>query len=326
MRIKKLSFCDYSKIKDLIPYLGSVDSFGALKTSLNLPCSILMDILPQKYMFKEESFILTDGEDVLGLITVEPTLGNPYKVNISRLVFKQDYYITGKQLVEYIVAKYGAKGAHSFTVYVDISHDELCALFVDGCGFRQCSYENLWKIDNFIPETNNFAHFRPALDSDAKEIAHLYNVELNTLYRPSMERIPHEYVSPTFEGFSNVYKNRYVLEDCDKIIAYLSLTTVDNMNFIVDLSLNDGYEFNYDEIINFALKEISRRKSVFTAFIKHRQYAKNADKFEEYLHNRNLNCVQTQCVFVKDFYRPVKETESVLKVFSLSENKILTNS
>lgn len=326
MRIKRLSFFDYSKIKELIPYLGSVDSFGALKTSFNLPSSLFMDLLPQKYMFKEESFVLTDGDDLLGLITVEPTLGNPYKVNISRLVFKQDFYITGKQLVEYVVAKYGARGAHAFTVYVDISHDELCSLFVDGCGFRQCSYENLWKLDTFSPDTKNVARFRPAQNSDARDIAHLYNLELNTLYRPSMERIPHEFIEPVFDGFNNVYKNRYVLEDCDKIIAYLSITTVDNMNFIIDLSLNDGYDFDYDEVINFALSEISRRKNSFTAFIKHRQYAKNADKFEEYLHKRNLNCVQTQCVFVKDFYRPIKETESVLKVFSLSENKILTNS
>ena len=325
MRIKKLSCFDYPKIKDMIPYLGSFDNVGSLKTALNVPTGFIMDILPQKYMFFDESYILSENDDILGLITVEPTLGNPYKINISRLIFKQDFYNVGKQLVEYVIAKYGAKGARAFTVYVDISHEELCALFVDGCGFRQCSYENLWKIDNFVPETQNYAKFRSAQNSDAKEIAHPYNIELNTLYRPSMERIPHEYMELTFEGLSSVYKNRYVLEDCDKVIAYLSLTTLDNMNFIIDLSLSDGYEFNYDEIINFALKEISRRKNSYTAFIKHRQYAKNADKFEEYLHKRKLNCVQTQCVFVKDFYRPIKETAGVLKVFTFNENQIFTN-
>ena len=77
--------------------------------------------------------------------------------------------------------------------------------------------------------------------------------------------------------------------------------------------------------MNFALKEISKRKSRFTAFVNHRQYAKNADRFEEYLHNRKLNCVQTMCVFVKDFYKPIKQTESVLEVFSLGENRIVTN-
>lgn len=325
MRIKKLSYLDYPKIKKLIPYLGSNDGGSSVSALLELPSGILNDILPQKYMFKEESYMLSDGDEILGMITVEPTAGNPYKINISRLVFKQDYYDIGKQLVDFVIAKYGAKGAHAFTVFVDISHDELCTLFVDGCGFRQCAYENLWKLDNFTPESKNISPFRPCQNTDAKEIAHLYNSELNTLYRPSMERIPHEYYDNIFAGFNFCYKNRYVLVDNERIIAYLSITTVDNMNFIIDISTNDGYHFDYDEIINFALKEISRRKSKFTAFIKHRQYAKNADSFEEYLHKRNLNCIQTQCVFVKDFYRPIKETESVLKAFSLGENRIVTN-
>ena len=161
-----------------------------------------------------------------------------------------------------------------------------------------------------------------AQDDDAKAIAKLYNAELNTLYKPSMERIPQEYKEIILHGFSATYKNRYVLEDGGKIIAYLSITTVDNLNFIIDLSLNDGYQFNYDEIINFALSEISERKNQFTAFLKHRQYAKNADKFEEYLHSRNLNCIQTQCVFVKDFYKPIMETEGTLKIFLFDENVV----
>ena len=123
-------------------------------------------------------------------------------------------------------------------------------------------------------------------------------------------------------GFNAQYKNRYVLQEYDRIIAYLSITTLDNMNFIIDLSLCEGYQFDYDEIINFALSEISRRKTKFTAFLKHRQYAKNADKFEEYLHSRNLNCVQTQCVFVKDFYKPIKESEGTLKIFLFDENVV----
>ena len=170
MRIKKLSYLDYPKIKKLIPYLGSNDGGSSVSALLELPSGILNDILPQKYMFKEESYMFSDGDEILGMITVEPTAGNPYKINISRLVFKQDYYDIGKQLVDFVIAKYGAKGAHAFTVFVDISHDELCTLFVDGCGFRQCAYENLWKLDNFTPESKNISPFRPCQNTDAKEI------------------------------------------------------------------------------------------------------------------------------------------------------------
>ena len=324
VRIRKLSCFDYPKIKKLIPYLGSNADGKFLKAIFEMPLDFFNGHIPLKYRFRSESFILLDNDEILGMVTVEPTLGNPYKINITRLIFKNNFYDIGKQLIDYIVAKYGARGAHSFIVYVDQSHDELCSLFVKGCGFRQCSYENLWKLDNFKPETDIATQFRACQDSDSKAVARLYNSELNTLYKPSMERIPQEYKEIVLHGFNSQYKNRYVLEECDKVIAYLSITTSDNMNFVIDLSLSDGYQFNYDEIINFALSEISRRKSNFTAFLKHRQYAKNADKFEEYLHSRNLNCVQTQCVLVKDFYKPIKETEGVLKVFSFGEN-ILTN-
>lgn len=320
MRIRKLYCFDYDKIKKMISYLGSNEEDRFAKFLMNEPAGFLNNLLPLKYKFKSESYILLEDDEILGLITIMPTPGNPYKINITRLIFKQDFYNIGKQLIEFIIAKFGAKGATSFTVYVDESHDELCALFTQGCGFRQCAYENLWKLDNFQPQTSRCAQFRPCQNNDAQAVAELYNGELNNLYKPSMERIPKEYTEPLFAGFNNSYKNRYVLESDEKLIAYLSITTVDNMNFIIDISTNDWFQFDYDEIINFALSEISRRKSRYTAFLKHRQYAKNADKLEEYLHSRNLNCIQTQCVFVKDFYKPVKETESALKVFLFDRN------
>ena len=320
MRIRRLSCFDYPKIKKMISYLGSREIFSFSKALMMEPSVLVNAMLPLKYKFQSESYILLEDDEILGIITIAPMQGNPYKINIVRLVFKQDYYSIGKQLIEFVVAKYGAKGAHSFYVYVDESHDELCTLFVDGCGFRQCSYENLWKLDNFKPKTDDIAPFRPAQNSDAKAIAHLYNSELNTLYRPSMERIPQEYTENVFAGYNLFYKNRYVLEDGEKVIAYLSISTVDNFNFILDISKSDGYNIDPDTIINYAFSEISRRKTKFMVFLKHRQYAKNADKLEEYLHSRNLHCIQTQCVFVKDFYRPVKQAESVLKVFLFDEN------
>ena len=320
--IRRLNCFDAPKIKKMIEYLGSDEKFSRDITAEAF--LMLQTVLPLKYKFLPESYILLDNDEILGLITVVPTSGNPYKLNITRLVFKQNMYDIGKQLVEFVIARYGAKGAVSFRVTVDQSHDELLELFMQGCGFRQCSYENLWKLDNFKAQTNVKAPFRCCQNSDAKYIARLYNMELKNLYKPSMERIYTEYKEPIFAGFSNYYKNRYVLEDADekRIIAYLSITTSDNFNFIIDMSLNDGYNLSYDEIINFALSEICARKTRFCAFLKHRQYTINADNLEKYLHERNLTCIQTQCVLVKDFYKTVKQSENVLQVFLLGENNL----
>ena len=117
------------------------------------------------------------------------------------------------------------------------------------------------------------------------------------------------------------YKNRYVLEEpsTDRIIGYLSITTVDNFNFILDMSLNDAYGISYDEILNFALGEIKTRKNNYCVFLKHRQYTNYADDMEKYLHERNLNCIQTQCVLIKDFYKQIKQPEKALQLFQFGE-------
>lgn len=326
-RIKRLTCFDLPKINKMIEYLGNGDSSKFQHELHNEALIAINGLVPLKYKFLPESYILSDKKEILGLITIVPTRGNPYKINITKLIFQKDYYDVGKQLVEFVIARYGAKGAVSFCVTVDQSHDELLNLFSTGCGFRQCSFENLWKLDGFLPVTEQKASFRYCQNSDASAVARLYNSELNALYKPSMERIKQEYKEPLFAGFVNFYKNRYVLEDPmrHKIIAYMSITTNDHQNFIIDISTNDGYQILYDEVINFALSEISRRKTNFFAFVKHRQYTKTADNFEKYLHERNLNCIQTKAVLIKDFYRPVKQQENVLQVFLLGENKVSVN-
>lgn len=317
--IRRLTCFDAPKIKKMVSYLGNEEKLS--RTISKDACSLMHGVLPLKYKFMPESYILLKDDEILGLITIIPTNGNPYKINITKLIFKQNMYDVGRQLVEFVIARYGAKGAVSFIVTVEQSHDELLDLFLNGCGFRQCSYENLWKLDNFTPIQNSKALFRHCQNSDAKYVARLYNAELKNLYRPSLERIKSEYTEPLFAGFSNGYKNRYVLEEPEKnrIIAYLSISTNDNYNFIIDMSLNDAYNISYDEVINFALSEISNRKTKFCAFLKHRQYTKNADKLEKYLHERNLNCIQTQCVLIKDYYKQIKQTDNALQIFQFGE-------
>ena len=326
-RIRRLSCLDIPKIRKMIEYLDNneYDKFtGDLR---NEAFTMLHTMLPLKYKFLPESYVLCDDKEILGLITVVPTMGNPYKINISRLIFGNNYYEAGQQLVEFVIARYGARGAVSFCVMVDESHEELLQLFSQGCGFRHCASESLWKIENFQSGDIHPANFRPCQNSDAKQVSRLFNGELKSLFRPSLERDKNEYKTPFFEGFTNFYKNRYVLEEPQKkrIIAYLSITTNDNLNFIIDISTNDGYNLSYDEILCFALKEISARKSSFYAFVKQKKYTKTSDAFEEYLKNHGFNCIQTQHVLIKDFYKPVKQTENALQVFLFGENRVSAN-
>ena len=326
--IRRLNCFDAPKIKKMISYLTNEDGEKFSRALSKDALLVLHNLLPLKYKFLPASYILLDQKEILGLITVIPTRGNPYKINISRLIFQQNMYDVGKRLVEFVIARLGAKGASSFIVTVDQCHDELLNLFMQGCGFRQCSYENLWKLDNFKPATDVKANFRYCQNSDAKQVAHLYNNELNNLYKPSLERIPDEYKEPVFAGLTNFYKNRYVLEDPSKkrIIGYLSITTSDNTNFIIDFMTNDGYEISYDDILKYAISEISRRRTIFYPFVKQKNYTRTAEKLGEYLRNKNYSAIQNQIILVKHFYKPVKTPENALQVFIFGENSgILTN-
>ncbi len=326
-RIKRLNCFDIPKIRKMTEYLGADDSDKFTKDLQNEVVRVLHSHFPLKYKFLPESYVLLEKNEILGLITISPTIGNPYKIIITRLIFQNNLYDVGRQLVEFVIAKYGAMGAVSFSVTVDNSHEELFDLFMNGCGFRHCSCENLWKIENFDASQYNPLPFRVCQNSDAKRVSELYNSELNGLYKPALLRIKSEFKEPFFEGITNFYKNRYVLEESahKKIIAYLSVTTTDNLNFILDLTTNNGYQISYDEVLSFALKEISSRKSKYYVFFKQKKYTNTSEHFEEYLHSRGFNCIQTQNVLVKDFYKPVKQAENVLQVFLFGEQGVASN-
>ncbi len=320
--IRRLTCFDYPKLKKLISYLCTDDNDKLAKSLMEEPVGIINAVLPLYLKFKSESFILVDGKEILGLITTIRTAGNPYKINITRLIFKENLYDIGKQLVNFVVKKFGQKGATSFTVTIDECHDELFNLFINECGFRQCASETLWKVDNPNPQKPNL-HWRYAQDSDADKIADLYNSELINIYRPSLVRYAKEFRSPFFGGFTDYYKTRFVIDESDKIIAYGSVTTSDNLNYILDITTNSGYEVNYGDMINLMLCEISGKKKTFYPVVKQKKYIKNTENLENWLRTNNYTPIQTQQILVKDFYRPVKEEAPAgWKVFILGENEV----
>ena len=107
-------------------------------------------------------------------------------------------------------------------VTIDECHDELSNLFINGCGFRQCASETLWKMDYPTPEQPDI-NWRYAINSDAKKIAQLYNSELVNIYKPSLTRHQKEFQEPFFHGLKDFYKTRFIIENEKDILGYFSL-------------------------------------------------------------------------------------------------------
>jgi hypothetical protein len=209
-------------------------------------------------------------------------------------------------------------------VTIDECHDELANLFINGCGFRQCASETLWKIDKPVPQKSKL-HWRYAQSSDAKQIAQLYNSELINIYKPSLERTKEEFKESFFGGLSEVYKNRYVIENDEKIIGYFSITTSDNLNYILDMTLNSGYGLDYEQVINIMLCEIAGKRRAFYPLIKQKNYVKNSDSLKEYLNSKSYNPIQTQQILVKEYYKPIKVESDSWAVNVVIDNRVTSS-
>lgn len=320
VRIRKASYFDKFKLKKMISFLSSDAINYYTKGFMNFPLNIIHDLLPLKIKFLPESYVIEEKKDIIGMVTISPTWGNPLKLEISRLFLEQHYFNAGKQLIDFVISKYGAKGAAGFVAKIDDSYDELLHLFVDGCGFRQCSSEQLWKMDmiRFSKTENTF--FRPFKSSDAQAVAMLFNDSLITHFKYSVSRTKNEYLEPFFKGL-NDYKFKYAVEDEElkTIKAYLSITTSDNLNYILDVTTSQWHDCSWDDILNFAVNQISRRQKEFYLFVKVRKYTTAAEKFEQYLNEKGFKCVQNQVVLVKDFYKIIKESQPLQRVVLFNE-------
>ncbi len=320
-RIRKVGYFDKYRLKKMISFLSSDAINNYTKVFMHFPFNIIHDLLPLSLKFMPESFVLAEDNDIIGAITVSPNEGNPFKLNISRLFLEQNYFNVGKQLIEFIIAKYGAKGAEEFISKIDDSNTELLDLFTEGCGFRQCSCEQLWKMETMRFTKTDSTFFRPFKNSDAQAIAMIFNDSINSHFKHSLSKTKNEYKDPLFQGLNNSYNFKYVVEDPNlkTIHAYFSLTTTDNFNYILDITDSNWYECSLDDIFEFAINQITKRKKDFCLFVRLKKYSIKAENFEKYLIEKGFHCVQNQLLLVKDFYKLIKEPELTRKILLFNE-------
>lgn len=322
-RIRKLRYFDKNKLKKMISFLSTDAISHYTQVFMNFPFNILHSFLPLKYKFLPESHVLVENKELIGMITASPCVGNPFRLHINRLFLERNYFDAGKQLVEFLVAHYGAKGATTFIVAVDNSYTELLTLFTEGCGFRQCSSEQLYKVDSSDFQKTSNIFIRPLKNSDAQAVAMLFNDSVIPHFRHSLSKTKNEYTDPPFLGLMNFYKLKYVIEDksTGTVKAYFSLITRDNMNYILDITQSAWFEGYYEDILAFAVSELAKRKKDFGLFVKLKKYTATAESFEKYLNEKEFKCVQDKVILVKDFYKLLKEPEQAGKIVLFNEIK-----
>lgn len=305
-KIRKLNFFDKPKLKKFMTFLQTNGGSEFIDLMTNVFPGHLHYLLPLKYKFLNESYLLAEDKNVLGLITTNTFNGNPYKINITQLMFRENAYEDAQQMIEFVIAQYGALGAHTFFALIDSNFTELASIMVKSCGFRQCSSEQIWEVTKKRykkPKTLNFRRFKK---SDAKAIADIYNDSLISHYKPTLTKEKEEFYEGYCSGLKYQTEYRYVIEENSKIIGYFKISTPDNKNYTVDFNYSNGYEIDFDNIMYLVKRVILKRQKDFKLFVKLKNYINTNDLQKTYFDNKGFKCIKTKLLLTKDFFKQSK--------------------
>lgn len=313
-KIKKISFGDLANIRKLISVLCSDNVMNYRRLFfVSVPTTYIQNLFYSVHLRKfPETYVISDIDNHLkGLISVKAQTGNPYKWQIKRLFLAPNCHEEGKQLVEYIIAKFGARGVDTFYASVSDSQNELIDLFIKGCGFRFCSNESLWEVSNinFLVSDFDEKNFRPFKNCDNQKAADLYNENLITHYKYSLSKEKEEFNDKFFQGIGSDSDFKYVLEEEKTGIlkAFIEIKTCDNKNYFIDSIIPPQYFDLYPTILSFAVKKILKRNKNFKLYIKNRKYLQCGEQLETFFKENRFEQLQSNTILVRDFFKTVKE-------------------
>lgn len=316
-KIRSLYFFDKKDTKEMISFLNNSDYYT--HHIMFNPLMPLHHLLPLRYKFLPESYVLKYGKNIKGLITVVPN-GSPLKqVEIQKLLFEDNCYQDAGELIQYIVSKYKAMGTSSVLAKVDDYLPELIKLFVTRCGFSKISYEKTWLISN-VNDSFNTNLFRQYHNTDASTIAAIYQEQLLPHFRPLLTKDAKEFYDKIFVGLSYCSEYKYVYQDkkSKTILAYISIKTSDNENYILDFIQSAWGNISIDDIIAFAYSKVIKRKQNAKLYILTKRYTQQGEQLERLFFERKYKCVKNQIILTNSSAGIIKNEDGEKKFIVLS--------
>lgn len=320
-KIRKLYYFDKKNAAEMISFLNNHDTY--INRIMFNPLIPLHHILPLRFKFLPESYVLKDKNEMKGLITVAPTSCPLKQMEIQKLLFEENCYEDAGELVQFVVSKYKALGTASIIVRIEDCFPELLKLFVSKCNFSQISYEKLWRVDQrtFTTAEFNKKMFRMFRDSDASVVANIYNEQLLPHFRPFLGKDEKDFKEKFFKGltFFSEYKYVYSNKKSKNIQAYMSIKTSDNSNYILDIVQSSWEPIDLGVVLSFVINEIKKRNKHFNLFIKTKKYTQLGEQYERELMDNKYECVQNQIVLTNSSARIIKNTERTKKFIGINQ-------
>ena len=320
-KIRKLLYFDKKKTLEMISFLNNDAGHAYINGIMFNPLILLHHLLPLRFKYLPESYVLKDKDDIKGLITVEPNKGTQRKVEIKKLFFEENSYEEAAELVQYAVSKYKALGAASVVVKVDDYLPELLAMFITKCGFSQISFERLWRVTKFPDIEYDKREFRYFRNSDSQTIANIYNDSLLPHFRPLLSIEARELREDIFKGLSYIEDYKYTIIDkkTRNITGCVIIQTSDNENYIVDVIQNSWAEMNINEILSFATRKIRRRNKKFGLFVRTKKYTNTGDNYEKVFIESGYERIQNQNILTNSSARVLRVEEKTGKFTAIGD-------
>lgn len=311
--IKNLAFCRKTKIKNIASFYELDD----LKSGFTpFPLDIIHYFLPLKFKFLTESFAIFDRKNIKGIISLKNEEYNPGRFKINKFFLGENCFAKGEQLINFAISKYCALGATSFQVTFPQELENMLELFVNVCKFRIASYEFIYKTSSKDFQASNEAteHFRAFKGTHSRQASELHNSSLNSHQKHTFVKSPKQFRENLFIPFNKAVVFKYVLEDDIKntLYAYFTISTVDNKNYLLDVTLNPAFNDYFMDVISFCAKEISRRSSDWNLYIKLNSCYSNCQNLQDVLELHKFEFCRKNFVLTKDFLKPIKQEGVIL--------------
>lgn len=314
-KIRRFNISHFKKVQKMVSSISPDEKISYSGTILGGVLDIFQDFMPLALRKSPESYIVVnENNDVKAFITIEVTKGNKHKWFVKQLFLDKNSFDEGKQLIGYVVAKYGALGADTFCVLIDENDETSAELFSKRCGFRLCSREVVWHASDIdLNSTYKWADFCKLSNFEAKKVADFYNDAILPHFRFSLEQDIDEFKSPILKNPFKKYPQKFVLKNNDKsILAYLEYHFVNQTDFLVDLIVTKPFENEYLPILKTVISHLKELVSNGNIFVLNRNYMTSAKSFEDVLYGCGFEKAQIKMLLVKDFYKPLKTEEPIV--------------
>lgn len=280
VKIRPLGPNELKQVLHLLQQFGDNEfSYAALEhlQSLFLPFHQMSHWLPLRLTFMPGIYVAVEQHHVLGLVWVSQDGGNPQRWKIDQLILNpQDMSSlgrsaldVGRQLIDYVITSYGAKGVETFLAYVDTHYDQGLALLKE-CGFRHCTkvttyhYEGAMS-EGMAPMIKAHSHnplLREVKAQDRPKLTELYAESLPPEVRVSLRKTGDDLFPSGFQRCSwslgsGLYRH-WVVGEPEKVylMGSVAIHSKDYKHYQIRLIVSPGWQDGLEGLLAIALRHI----------------------------------------------------------------------